>query len=127
VLTVPQLAPLSPSPTRPGPLRQAIDAGDPDAYLAALLSEPLLVPVTEPPDYGLRPAGPNADGLFAVLVYTDADQLPSDDHPYAAARLADVLRVWPDPDWWLVIDPGSEQQVVLAPQHLRELSESQLH
>jgi hypothetical protein len=127
VLTVPQLGPLPPSPTRPGPLLQAIDAADPDAYLAALLGEPLLVPVTEPPDYGLRPTGPNADGQFAVLVYTDAAQRPPDDRAYAAARLADVLRVWPDPDWWLVVDPGSEQQLVLAPQHLRELSEIHLH
>jgi hypothetical protein len=125
-LTVPQLAPLPPPPTPPGPLRRAIAAADPDAYLAALLSEPLLVPVTEAPDHGLRPAGPSADGRFAVLVYTDADQLPTDDRPYAAARLADVLRVWPDPDWWLVVDPGSEQELVLAPQHLRELSESHL-
>lgn len=87
--------------------------GDRDAYLAALVAGPLLLPVSPAAARGLEAAAwPTAllDGETHVLAFTSPEAiaacLPGERVEYRIISLAEIVHQWPDPAWWLAVDPG---------------------
>ncbi|MDG4762758.1 SseB family protein [Solwaraspora sp. WMMD406] len=97
------------------PERAMLACGDDrQAYLTALASGPLLLPVPPPEtDGGVSPAAwPTArlDGETHVLAFTSPEAiaacLPGQRVEYRLVSITDLASWWQDPQWWLAVDPG---------------------
>lgn len=87
--------------------------GDHEAFLAALAAGPLLLPVSPAAAAGLEPlrwATGAHEGRTYVLAFTSvaaiAACLPDREVRYRVTTIADLAANWPDPAWWLAVDPG---------------------
>lgn len=94
-------------------LSTAAESGDRTAFLAALAAGPLLLPISPAAAAGQEPvrwATAAQDETTFLLAFTSAEAisacLPGQHVPYRVTNLADLVAAWPDPAWWLVVDPG---------------------
>lgn len=106
----------------------AATAGDRAALLAALVSGPLLMPVSPAAVAGHEPAAwptGTLDGATHVLAFTSPDAiaacLPGQSLSFRMDSVADLIATWPDPSWVLAVDPGLPIGVRLTAAELREL------
>jgi hypothetical protein len=106
----------------------AAEAGDRAALLAALVSGPLLMPVSPAAAAGHEtaawPTG-TLDGATHVLAFTSpaaiAACLPGQSVSFRMDSVADLIAAWPDPSWVLAVDPGLPIGVRLTAAELRAL------
>lgn len=96
-----------------GAERTMFAAADREALLAALVSAPLLMPVSPAAADGLEPpawATGVHDGVTYVLMFTSEEAiaacLPGRSVRYRTDSVPDVVAAWPDPSWRLAVDLG---------------------
>jgi hypothetical protein len=89
----------------------AFAADDPAALLAALVTGPLLMPVSPAAAAGAEPAGwatGTYDGVTHVLAFTSpqaiAACLPGQPVTYRTDSVPSLVANWPDPTWRLAVD-----------------------
>ncbi|MGW0434905.1 SseB family protein [Micromonospora sp. NPDC003197] len=106
----------------------AVEASDRDAFLAAFVGGPLLLPVSPEAAAGrAQLAWPTGvfDGLTHVIAFTSPEAIatcmPGESVSYRLVSLTDVVDSWPDDTWWLAVDPGLPIGLRLSVGELREL------
>ena len=110
----------------PGDLRAALDRGDLDGYLHALLDADVIVPVAEPvaaeriiePGFPWRPVQRN--GSMSIEVFTSATTLPGAAETVVVPFTA-VLVGWPGDGYGLVVDAGTPQEMTVPAEAVHAL------
>ncbi|WP_306205989.1 SseB family protein [Actinoplanes sp. RD1] len=99
----------------------AVAADDPAALLAALVTGPLLMPVSPAAAAGREPAGwatGMLDGVTHVLAFTSPEAiaacLPGRPVTYRTDSVPSLVANWPDPSWRLAVDLGLPIGLVLG-------------
>ncbi|GAB1640892.1 SseB family protein [Krasilnikovia sp. MM14-A1259] len=106
----------------------AAQAGDRGALLAALVTGPLLMPLSPAAAEGREPpawATGVHDGVTYVLMFTSpqaiAACLPGRSVSYRTDSVPDVAATWPDRGWRLAVDHGLPIGLALTAEELRTL------
>jgi hypothetical protein len=109
-------------------LYEAVRAGDQRAFLTALAGGLLVLPISPEADAGREPLGWATgliDGLTHLIAFTSVEALyevvPADPLPFRLATMADLAANWPDPRWWLALNPGLPIEARIAPAELADL------
>ncbi|MEV6695182.1 SseB family protein [Micromonospora sp. NPDC051196] len=109
-------------------LLTAVENDDDPAFLAALASGPLLLPVPAAATAGEPPAWPTGhhEGVTHVMAYTSpaaiAAGLPGQAVTYRVSVLTDLAVDWPDERWVLAVDAGLPIGVRLTADELAALA-----
>ena len=108
------------------PLEQALldatQAADQQAYLGVLQDAELLVPLAGD---GEHPMTSVVEGRTYLLAFTSPETLRTasgSELPYRSLRFADLVAGWPDPQWWLVVNPGTPVEAHLPASSLAQLA-----
>ena len=95
-------------------LLTAATAGDKGTFLSALSNAPLLLPVSPEAAAGREPARwatGESEGVTYVFAFTSpatiAACLPGQETRYLVTTVAELATDWPDPAWWLAVNPGT--------------------
>jgi hypothetical protein len=106
----------------------AAEQGDHDAVLAALVTGPLLLPVSPAAAAGEEMAAWATgvhEGITHVMAFTSPEAiaacLPGQPVSFRLGSLPDLAAGWPDPSWMLAIDPGLPIGLRLTAAELRQL------
>ncbi|MET8148623.1 SseB family protein [Actinoplanes sp. NPDC049668] len=106
----------------------AAQTGDRDALLAALVTGPLLMPVSPAAAEGREPpawATGTRDGETYVLTFTSPEAiaacLPGQPVSYRTDSVPDVVASWPDTGWKLTVDLGLPIGLTLTADQLNRL------
>jgi hypothetical protein len=112
-------------------LRDAIRDGNPNALTAALLKAEMIVPLRPdgPPTRDLTDPDfpwwvlPNAAGQATLAVFTSEERLHQalGDHDLVVVSSLQLAESWPDPQWWLALNPGTPLAADLPGTAVREL------
>lgn len=110
-------------------MRDALRANDQELYFRLLSRTDLLLPVAAPTQPGQPPAGWGTwttGGRTHVLAFTSAAALRAclGDHPGSNRRVpfADLAVGWPNPEWWLAVNPGLPVEGYLPAWFVAQLS-----
>ncbi|MEU4677563.1 SseB family protein [Micromonospora sp. NPDC023737] len=113
-------------------LRDALRANDQERYFQILARTDLLLPTTQAtagqtkPGWGTWTSG----GRTHVLAFTSATALRSclGDNASASRRtaFADLAAGWPNPEWWLAINPGLPVEGYLPAWYVAQLSRGEV-
>ncbi|MFD0787966.1 SseB family protein, partial [Micromonospora azadirachtae] len=113
-------------------LRDALRANDQERYFRILARTDLLLPTTQAtagqaqPGWGTWTSG----GRTHVLAFTSATALRSclGDNAGASRRtaFADLAAGWPNPEWWLAINPGLPVEGYLPAWYVAQLSRGEV-
>ncbi|WP_233564995.1 SseB family protein [Micromonospora musae] len=111
-------------------MRDALRASDQERYFRILARTDLLLPTTQPV------AGPAGWGTWTsggrthVLAFTSATALRSCVGENAGAHrriaFADLAADWPNPEWWLAINPGLPVEGYLPAWYVAQLSRGEV-
>ncbi|TDC31571.1 hypothetical protein E1211_22365 [Micromonospora sp. 15K316] len=111
-------------------MRDALRANDQERYFRILARTDLLLPTTQPA------AGPSGWGTWTsggrthVLAFTSATALRAcvGDNAGANRRIAfaDLAAGWPNPEWWLAINPGLPVEGYLPAWYVAQLSRGEV-
>ncbi|MGH3716387.1 MAG: SseB family protein, partial [Micromonosporaceae bacterium] len=105
----------------------AVQVGDTDAYLKALLLAELLVPIADGAPVESRAwRATELDGERCVLVFTSqrrmVEHLGSDEVPYTRVEAVAALHSWPDHQLTLAVNPGTAVGASLPGEQVAELA-----
>ncbi|MEV4117770.1 SseB family protein [Micromonospora sp. NPDC049645] len=110
-------------------MRDALRANDQELYFRLLSRTDVLLPVSAPTQPGQPPAGWGTwttGGRTHVLAFTSAAALRAclGDHAGSNRRVpfADLAASWPNPEWWLAVNPGLPVEGYLPAWFVSQLS-----
>lgn len=114
----------------------ARDADDRREYFRLLSTAPLFLPLTDIPEPGEEPSGPQRFALWDMagrtflVVYTSAECLTAKAGPgvegYVQTDYAELSAKWPDPQWWLAVNPGMQLDCYLPIEAVRKAADGTL-
>jgi|GEM_PF-1272610 len=117
-------------------MARARQADDRQGYFRVLAEAPLYLPVAEVPAEGAQPTGPQElptmeiAGRTCLIVFTSPEALlaaaPGLAAGYAVTDYAELLAKWPNPDWWLTVNPGMELDCYVPIESVRAAADGTL-
>lgn len=120
-------------------MAEALAAGDQETYLHLLAGADLVVPIVadghQDPDQHAGPEGGSGrpgwattrhnDAVYLVAYTSEAAMLQSTGGQFGRSRglsFAELAAAWPDPEWWLVVNPGLPLAAHLPTSLVRQLA-----
>lgn len=109
-------------------MREALRAGDRDEYFQLLARTELLLPVADDSGQGMPSTWATwaTDDRTHVLAFTSPESLQTclrgHAGQYRTARFTSLAEVWPDPDWWLAVNPGTPIEAYLPAWYVDQLA-----
>ncbi|HEY3502775.1 MAG TPA: SseB family protein [Actinocatenispora sp.] len=114
----------------------ARDADNRREYFRLLSTAPLFLPLTDIPEPGEEPSGPQRFALWDMagrtflVVYTSAECLTATAGPgvegYVQTNYAELSAKWPDPQWWLAVNPGMQLDCYLPIESVQKAADGTL-
>jgi SseB protein N-terminal domain len=108
----------------------AVDDNDPELMMDSLALATVFVPVARSPQETLidQPGFPwrptTVDDAPTILAFTTPERMAASqgDDPHIEVPLVDLALAWPDPDYQLVLDPGTATTITLTAEELTGLA-----